>query len=164
MRRILTISLLIISTAGIAGGGVYAWQSAEFSTEKTVLEGDNASLRLQVRQLEEQLTKKPEAKPAPPPAPAAAPTAAAGTDSDQVVQLIKADCAAQNGVDVSKGTFNLVKIDANFAKVDFNCAGSPATNRGILKKSAGAWVIIYKLSPAPSRTIIQRYGIPAEFR
>lgn len=164
MSGVVKFALTIIISASIAGGGVYYWQSEMAKSEHEVLRGENDSLRLQVDQLEEAIAQKsPEPEPAPEPAPPAPAEPAPAPDSDKVVTIVKQDCTARK-LDITKGTFTLVKIDTTFAKVDFNCTGAPVTNRGILKKTGETWALIYKASPPPSRTIINRYAIPPDFQ
>lgn len=163
MRRVLVILLTVIATATVAGGGVYYWQSSQAKDQIGVLKGDNASLQLRVNELETAATQKPAATPDPAPTPTAAPATPA-SDQDTVIALVKADCAAQPGVDLTKSTFGgIPAIDATFAWVNFNC-NNTGPNRAILKKTGADWAIIYKGTKKPPAATITKYAIPPAYQ
>ncbi len=152
MRKFLAYFFTFVAGAVIVGGGSYYLVNKKAADEREVLQGDNNTLRLQINDLQAAQT----------PQPTAAPTA---SDNDQVVAIIKAQCAADPKVDISKGTFNVKKLTAPFASMSYSCTGSGGGAFVIFKKVGDTWTIIYQgqQTPPPKDTI-DKYGIPKDFQ
>jgi hypothetical protein len=164
----LWISLSVIATALIVGGGIFWFVSSQAEQDKSALQEQIDTLRSKLAAVPT-ATPIPSVTPSPSPTTTAKPTTsvtpvptATPNDAEAMKTAAINYIQALAGYEGQKATAKVrTTSGTNFGQVEVTMTNGAAGGVVILKKVNGVWIGLYSGTAQPPKDFGERYGLPA---